>query len=70
VLIPCLQEFGSVLFDKPFDFAQLSPVESVVGCQCDWIEPELGLIFADLDVDVRRFLAFIAIEKEPETPDP
>jgi hypothetical protein len=59
-----------VLFDKPLNLAQLSPVESVFCCQPDRVEPELGLISARLHVDVGRLLAFIAIEEEPEASRP
>ncbi len=50
-------------FNEPLDLAQLSPVESVVGGQCDRIEPEFGLIPAGFDVDVRRLLTLVSCRK-------
>ena len=59
-----------MLLDKPLDLAQFAAVEAVVGGQRDRIEPELGLVPACLDVDMRRLLPLIAVEEEPEASDP
>lgn len=48
---------------------QLVGGKSVVIRQADGIEPKLGFVIASLNVNVRRFIAFVRIKVEPIATD-
>jgi len=52
--------------NNPFDLVQFAGSEAVIGRQQNGIEPKLGLIASGFDMDMRRFLAFVAEEVEAE----
>ncbi len=45
-----------MLLDEPLDLTQLTPAKAVITGQRDRVEPELDLVLASLDVDMRRFI--------------
>jgi len=59
-----------VLFDEPLDLTQFTPVEAVIGSQRDRVEPELDLVPACLDVDMRRLMPLVAVEEKAKATDP
>jgi hypothetical protein len=67
VLIPSLQKLLPVLRDKPSDFAQLAPPETVIEGEGDGLKPELRFVLGRLDVYVRRLLTLVAEKEEAES---
>jgi len=67
--MPCLQEFGLMVKENAFNLVEFACGKAVIGGQKEWFEPELGLIACGFDMDMWRFLAFVAKEKEPEPAD-
>jgi len=59
-----------MLRDQMLDGGQFTPVEAVVCGQGERVEPELRLIPARLDVDVRRLLPLVAVKEEAESSNP
>src|SRR3712207_6330202 len=69
VCMPGLQERLSERVHEPFQVLQLAAVEPTARRGRDAAEPELGESFAGTDMDVRRLLSLVAVEKKAIRPD-
>src|SRR3989304_9203288 len=70
MLMPCLHQLSPVFTHNSLDLIQPMRLETIFGRQCDWIQPELGLISICFGMDVWGFVALVAEEDKAITPDP
>ena len=54
-----------MLFHQIKNLPQFSSGETIIVCQANRIEPELGFAIHPFDVDVRRFIPFMGIKVKP-----
>jgi hypothetical protein len=59
-----------VLVNKAKQFSQFGASKSIVRCEANWPEPELGVALGLLHMDVRRLVPLITEEKESIPADP
>jgi hypothetical protein len=62
--MPGLHKLCPVLTDQALYLVQVAGAEPVVPGEQHRLQPELGLISAGLDMDVGRFLIFVAEKEE------
>jgi hypothetical protein len=58
-----------MLADQPLNLIQFVRFETVIGCQAHWVKPEFGLVALGFDMDMRRFIVFVAEKEKAVTPD-
>src|SRR3990172_248949 len=66
VLIPMPHECVQMLACNSQNPVQLNCAESNINCNSEWIQPDLGSLFASINMDVRRLAQVMAVEVEAE----
>ena len=56
-----------MFLNNSLDFVQFMRSEAIIGCQSNRVKPEFGLISLSFNMDVWRFIVFVA-EKEKAIP--
>jgi hypothetical protein len=67
--MPRLQEFSLMVKDNAFNLVEFACGKAIISGQERWIQPELGLVACGFDMNMWRFLTFVAKEIEPEPAD-
>jgi hypothetical protein len=62
MLIPCRQQIVTVRFQVPHNITEFVGWKTRVDSQCEVVQPELGLLAARPNVNVRRLAAFVRVE--------
>ena len=65
-----IQQLLAMFLHQPPNIPQFGRAVSVIDCQCDRAQPELGFHLFPRDVDMGRLASLPAVEMEPIRPDP
>jgi hypothetical protein len=66
--MPCLDDRGFVFNNQSANLVQLPGAESMIPCERDGRQPELGVLTVTANMDVPRIIAVETVEVEPVWP--